>query len=131
MSFLRKFQRMLCAVLALSFLTLSVHQTAVAAIITTEELVTAKELDLKREQIRDWMARDDVRDQLVARGVDPEQAKTRVDNMTDSEVITVAGKIDEMPAGGDALTVVLIIFLVLVITDLLGVTDVFTFVKKK
>lgn len=131
MSFLRKFQRMLCAVLALSFLTLSVHQTAVAAIITTEELVTAQELDLKREQIRNWMARDDVREQLVTRGVDPEQAKARVDNMTDNEVITVAGKIDEMPAGGDALTVLLIVFLVLVITDLLGVTDVFTFVKKR
>jgi len=131
MSYLRHYQRVLCALLAISFLGLNINQVAVAAIVSTEQLVTAKEIDVKREQVRDWLARDEVRDLLVSRGVNPEQAKARVSSMTDQEVVMVSNKIDELPAGGDVLGLFLLIFLVLVITDILGVTDVFTFIKKR
>ena len=47
----------------------------------------------------------------------------------------VSKKIDQLPAGGDALGFILlvgvVVFIVLVITDIMGVTDVFTFIKKK
>lgn len=131
MPYLRQYQRILCALVAFSFLCLNVNQVAVAAIVTTEQLVTAKQIDVKREQVRDWLARDEVRDLLVSRGVNPEQAKARVNSMTDQEVVMVSNKIDELPAGGDVVGLLLLIFLVLVITDILGVTDVFTFIKKR
>ncbi len=131
MSFLRHYQRILCALLAISFLGLNVNQVAVAAIVTTDQLVSAKEIDVKREQVRDWLARDEVRNLLMQRGVDAEQAKARVSSMTDQEVVMVSNKIDELPAGGDVVGLLLVIFLVLVITDILGITDVFTFIKKR
>ena len=68
-------------------------------------------------------------------GVDPVEAKARVAVMTDEEVSTIAGKIDQLPAGGDAVgflvAVAVIVFVVLLITDIIGVTDVFTFIKKR
>lgn len=131
MSLLRKYQRFICTTLTIAMLGLGVNTTATAAMVTTEDLVTAKELNLKRDHIRDWLVRDEVRDQLIVHGVDPSQARDRVASMTDSEVVSVAGKIDELPAGGGGLELVLIIFLVLVITDILGITDVFAFVKKR
>ncbi len=58
-------------------------------------------------------------------------AKQRVASMTDEEVRALNQKMEEMPAGGGVVGVVIIIFLVLVITDLVGWTDVFPFVNKQ
>ena len=131
MSFLRKYQRFMCSMLTVAMLGLGVNTLATAAIVTTDDIITAKELNLKRDHIRDWLARAEVREQLVARGVDPSQAQDRVASLTDNEVVSMAGKIDELPAGGDAIGVLVLVFLILVITDLLGVTDIFTFIKKR
>ncbi len=66
---------------------------------------------------RDW-----IETQLVAGGVDAARAATRVAAMTDAQVLKIHQRIDEMPAGGaDAL---IIIILVLVITELMGYTDI-------
>jgi hypothetical protein len=63
------------------------------------------------------------------------EAKARVDSLSDSEVIEVADKIEQLPAGGGAFGAVIvasvIVFLVLLITDILGYTDVFPFVKSQ
>jgi hypothetical protein len=67
---------------------------------------------------------------LVEHGVDAGFAEQRVAALTDAQVVELNGRIDELPAGGDLLGVVAFIFIVLVITDALGVTDVFTFVNK-
>lgn len=131
MPFLRKYQRFISSILMVVMFGLGANKLAMAAMVTTDDIVTAKELNIQRDHIRDWLARDDVRDQLVSHGVDPQQAQDRVASMTDSEVVSVAGKIDQLPAGSGGLELVLIIFLVLIITDILGITDVFTFVKKR
>ena len=131
MSFLRKYQRFVCTIVTVAMLGLGVNTLATAAIVKTEDIVITQELNLKRDHIRDWLARDEVREQLVDHGVDPQQAQARVASMTDNEVVSMAGKIDELPAGGGGVELVLIIFLVFIITDILGITDVFTFVKKR
>jgi hypothetical protein len=111
-------------------------QYASAAMIGTE-VVT--KLDRARgEEARQYLysiiAREDVRAALIAQGLKPDEARARVDSLTDSEVIRLAEKIDQLPAGGDALGVILgvalIVFLVLLITDIMGYTDIFPFVKK-
>jgi hypothetical protein len=65
--------------------------------------------------------------------VNPEEAKARVDSLTDQEVAEIAARFDQLPAGGNGIGVIVgaavLIFLVLLITDILGVTDVFPFVK--
>ena len=78
--------------------------------------------------------RSEVRKHLEAWGVDTKEARARVDSLTDREIAEIAAQIDQMPAGGDGLGILvgaaLIAFLVLVITDILGYTDVFPFIEK-
>jgi hypothetical protein len=79
--------------------------------------------------------REDVQNQLQAEGIDPNEALTRVATLSDAEIRQIAARIDSMPAGqgvAEALiSALLIIFIVLLITDLVGLTDVFPFVKSQ
>jgi hypothetical protein len=71
------------------------------------------------------LAREEVRDQMAALGVDPADVDARIARLTDAELQTLAGRMGEMPAGGDALAVIGIVFVVLVILELVGVIDIF------
>lgn len=86
-----------------------------------------------RNQLYSVLERADVQQQLQAHGLSPEQAKARVAAMTDAEAAQLAAQIDSLPAGGDPLgaliSAVLIVFLVLLLTDILGFTKVFPFTK--
>jgi hypothetical protein len=62
---------------------------------------------------------------MISLGVDPAEAQQRVDAMTNQEVQQLAGKLDSMPAGGDAIGVLALVLVILLITDLLGVTNVY------
>jgi len=70
---------------------------------------------------------------MVALGVDPSEVDARIAALSDQEISQIAGHIDEMPAGqgvlGAIIVALLIVFIVLLITDLVGLTDVFPFVK--
>ncbi|MFP6758617.1 MAG: PA2779 family protein [Alphaproteobacteria bacterium] len=85
-------------------------------------------------KVETFLAREDVKGQLVVLGVDPSEAAVRVASLTDSELAQIAGRLDELPAGegavGAIVGAIVLIFLVLLVTDLLVLTDVFPFVKK-
>ena len=84
----------------------------------------------ERARVLTVLERSDVQAGLQARGVSPADVKARVAAMTDDEVAQLAGQIDSLPAGGsDALTIILVAFLVLLILDILGVTHIFPFTK--
>ena len=84
----------------------------------------------ERSRILTVLERDDVRARLEAHGVTAAQVKARVAAMTDDELAQLAGQIDSLPAGGaDVLGVILVVFLVLLITDILGFTKIFPFTK--
>ena len=111
-------------------LALSLHlPTAQASLIGTEAVINATQAQQNRERLHELLNREDVKSQLVARGVDPSQVQARVDSLTDQEVQTLATKMDQMPAGGDVLGVLVFLFLVLLVTDILGFTNIFPFVK--
>ena len=57
------------------------------------------------------------------------EAKARVNALTDDEAHKIAGKLDQLPAGGDILDVLLLVFIILLITDILGYTKVFPFTR--
>jgi hypothetical protein len=83
-----------------------------------------------RARISAALEREGVREQLAARGVSLEQAKARVAALSDAEAAELAGAVDALPAGGiDVLGVVLVVFLVLLLTDILGYTKIFPFTK--
>ena len=123
--------RFLTALLAVSILFVSVQPVANAAIVSTSEMVATEQSQIDREYLINSLEREEVRAALTSQGVDLEMAKQRVVSMTDEEVSTLNQKMDEMPAGGGVVGAVIIVFLVLVITDLVGWTDVFPFVKKQ
>jgi hypothetical protein len=123
--------RFLTALLAVSILFVSVQPVANAAIVSTSEMVATEQSKIDREYLINSLEREEVRTALTSQGVDLEMAKQRVVSLTDEEVSTLNQKMDEMPAGGGVVGAVIIVFLVLVITDLVGWTDVFPFVKKQ
>ncbi len=117
-------------ILMVTMLSLSLWTPgAQAAIVTSDQLIAGQHHDAGRDRLRSLLDRQDVREQLQAQGVDPSLARSRVDALTDDEVAMVNGKLDSLPAGGDILGVIVFIFLVLLVTDILGLTKVFPFTK--
>ena len=108
---------------------LMVSVPAQAGLVSTESVSTAG----SRERVAVFLERADVQLQMEAMGVSPQDVKTRVAALSDAEVANLAGKIDSMPAGGDAVVFVIwlavVVFLVLLITDILGLTKVFPFTR--
>lgn len=101
-----------------------------AALISTEQLVNTTQVESNRERVRMFLQRDEVRDMLQQRGVDANVALSRVDAMTDAEVQTVAAHLDQLPAGGTSLLgAAVFIFVLLLVTDILGLTKIFPFTR--
>ncbi len=83
-----------------------------------------------RAQLADLLVRDDVRAALLARGVKPEAVAARVAALSDDEARDLSKRIDQLPAGGDGILGVLFaVFIILLITDILGLTKVFPFTR--
>ena len=121
--------RAITALLAVSILFVSVQPAVNAAIVSTSDMVATEQSRIDRDYLLGSLEREEVQTALISQGVDLEMAKQRVASMTDEEVRSLNQKMDEMPAGG-IVGALLLIFLVLLITDIAGVTDVFPFVKK-
>ena len=104
-----------------------------AAMVTTDQVVAEASQANDRARVMDFMAREEVRQQLETLGIDPHEAAQRAVSLSDAEVQQIAGQLDQLPAGRDAvgvvITAILIVLLVLLITDLLGLTNVFPFVR--
>jgi hypothetical protein len=101
-----------------------------AALVGTEQVAATGDVAHNRDRVRGFLQRDDVRNMLTQQGVDANVALTRVDSMTDSEVQTVADRLDQLPAGGSSvLGIIFTVFIILLITDILGLTKVFPFTR--
>jgi hypothetical protein len=100
-----------------------------AALVGTEQIAAAGQSSQNRDRVRTFLQREDVRNVLKQQGVDANVALTRVDAMTDNEVQTVANQLDKLPAGGDVLGILFAVFIILLITDILGLTKVFPFTR--
>lgn len=109
-------------------------QAALAALIPTENVVDSTDAAKARDNIKNFLSRQDAHDYLIAKGISPDEAKARIDSLTDVEALMLSQHIDNMPAGGSAVGIIvgaiLLVFIILLITDLLGLTNVFPFVKK-
>jgi len=120
--------------LVILMLTLSLpYQSALAALIGTEEMMGSQKAVEARAYITSVLAREDIQKALIARGIDPIEAQARVGTLTDQEAIEFAGTMEQLPAGGVIGYIVglaVLVFLVLLVTDILGYTDIFPFVKK-
>lgn len=123
--------RNLTGALAALFLWAAVPMPAAqAGVVGTDAAVQTIEQEQARAKVETFLARDDVQKQLIAQGVDPAEARLRLDSLTPAETRQLAGKIDELPAGGnDLVGALLFIFVLLLVTDLLGLTSVFPWTR--
>lgn len=131
---MKQTSRWIASLLAVCLTFTGFAQSAMAAGLVSTEQVAAtegvKSATAQREHVNATLARADVAAALAERGVSVDQARARVAALTDDEVATVAQTIDTAPAGAsDVLGVIVTIFVVLLITDILGFTKVFPFTR--
>ena len=117
--------RFVVYVLCLAVLNLGSPLVAQAELVTTLQAVEASTRTQDLAAVNAALAREEVRAQFEALGVEPAQVESRIAALTDSELRMLAGQMAEMPAGADALAVIGIVFLVLLILEAVGVIDVF------
>jgi hypothetical protein len=98
---------------------------AVAGIVGTSEAVSAARQETPLSTVQAAIARDDVRAKLAELGVNAAELDSRLAALSPAELSMLADKLDEAPAGGDALAVIGIVFVVLLILELTGVIDIF------
>lgn len=125
---LPRLRQMIAALLIVSISGLAVPAPSYAAMIGTGAAVVSAD----RQHIATFLDRSDVSKQLQSHGVSPADAKARVAALSDEEAAKLAHQIDSAPAGGDAGAVIgalLIVALVLLLTDYLGYTHVYPFMK--
>lgn len=134
MTFFRNLGQLIALPLAALLFVNSLYMgVAQANLVTTDQVIRSETAAQDRAKVLSFLSRDDVRQQMQALGVDPAEAATRLHSLSDAEVSRISGKIDTMPAGQDvvgaAIGLLVIVLLVLVILDVLGVTNAFTFIK--
>ena len=98
-------------------------------LITTQAALKAEHGQADRERIHEILARDEVRDQLVAQDVDPAEVEARVAALSDAEAAQMAEQLEQLPAGASAVGALFAVFVILLVTDILGLTNVFPFTR--
>lgn len=82
----------------------------------------------KTSRLDEMLSSQALRDRLTELGVDASVVNDRIETLSAEERVYLERHIDELPAGGDVLGLLVFLFIVFVITDALGVTDIFPFV---
>jgi len=99
-----------------------------SGIVTTDQLLEQQLEVLNKSSLVAMLDRDDVRQQLVERGVDPEYAKARIAALSDAQIEELRDSIDTLPAGSGVVGILIAVLLVLIILDIVGVTNIFSFI---
>lgn len=123
--FANSFRRGGVVLASLCLIVTMIPQTAMASIVSTAEAVAMEQHADALESVRAGLERQDVRERMVALGVDAAEVDARLAALTPGELTLLAQRFDEAPAGGDALAVIGVVFLVLMILEFTGVIDIF------
>ncbi len=118
-------RRACVALVSVSLLTVGMQTSAIAGVVGTADAIASTQSQDDLAAVRGVLARDDVRERMVALGVDPAEVDGRLAALTPAELATLAQKLEQAPAGGDVLVVVGIVFVVLMILEFTGVIDIF------
>jgi len=129
-----RWKRSAIAVMASGLLFVTFPAASYAGLIGTAEMLAADArvsavTSVRASQqaaIRSALARDDVRAQMLAMGVSPAEVEQRLDALTDAELAQLSAEMDRLPAGAGVLEVIGVVFVVLLILELLHVTNIFT-----
>lgn len=123
------FKRAIASTMIVCMTAIGMPLTAQASIVPTEEAITSVQASANRDKVETFLARADVRDAMVAQGLNADNASERVRAMSDAEVAQLADRVDHAPAGAGVLGIIFTVFIVLLVTDILGLTKVFPFTR--
>jgi hypothetical protein len=112
--------------LVISLLFTTFPATSYAGLVGTDEMLSTDTRSRQMTEIRNVLARDEVRAQMLDLGVDPSYVEERLNALTDAELARLSSGMRDLPAGGSVVAVIGVVFIVLLILELLGVTNVFT-----
>jgi hypothetical protein len=93
--------------------------SAQAALIDTETALNSLHLQNDRQLVKAFLARTDVQNALIAQGINPLEAQMRVDSLTDAEITAIKGKIENLPAGGEVLGLVILVLVIVLLVVLI------------
>lgn len=119
--------RLVSLIVIAGMLNLGGLGAATAAMVATGDSTRVDRIN----RVQETLARDDIRRQLVDLGVSPDDAAARVSRLSNTELASLDGQLRQLPAGGDAVSLIVLVLLVLLFTDIMGYTDIFPFVKAK
>lgn len=111
--------------LAALFTVGTLTPAARTAVIDTQTFLSQQNKTTQAE-LQNILAREEVREQLIAYGVDPDYAGLRIAALTSHELNQLQQHIDDLPAGADGLAILGAVFLVLLVLELVGVTNIFS-----
>jgi hypothetical protein len=118
-------RRISVLVLSAALINMGTPAISHAAVIDTQTYVEAGQRDKDLGTVTAALNRADVRDRLLAMGVDPTRIESRLATLTDSELRDLSAQFEQLPAGGDILALIGVVFVVLLILELVGVIDIF------
>ena len=101
---------------------------ASAAVFSSEQVISNQQFNFNKQQVLSYVDSAEVQNKLIELGVSPADAKQRIANMTAEEMSALNSQMNEMPAGG-IVGVVVTVLVVVVVTDLMGLTDVYPFIN--
>ena len=101
MKLIRRNAKPVCIFLTFLMLSITIpYQSVLAAMIGTDATLDLTRAQQARDDINSLLLREDVQNALMAQGINPLEAKARIDSLSDAEVIGLADQIDKLPAGG-------------------------------
>ncbi|MDQ7733638.1 PA2779 family protein [Halomonas sp. SpR1] len=98
-------------------------------LVSTQSVLEADRAGSDRERINEILARADVQDQLLKQGVDLDEVEARVAALSDAEAQQMAEQLEQLPAGAGVVGALFAVFIILLVTDILGLTDVYPFTR--
>ena len=135
MNSFRQMRKSIIILVIVALSTFSIISAPVhAAMVNTVAVLKQNQHNLAKKRINVFLYRSEVSKQLADWGVNHEDAAAMVESLTDQEIEKLAARIDQLPAGGSTVGIIVgtgfVIFLVLLATDILGYTEIFPFVKR-
>ncbi|MBT8135097.1 MAG: PA2779 family protein, partial [Gammaproteobacteria bacterium] len=125
---MKTIRKVLSALLTVTLISMTFNSSQ-AAMIANDVVISQSQHHSARAELMQAVQREDVRQQLLNMGVDPAAVESRINLMTHEEIAQLNQQVEDLPAGGSVLGVLLIIFIVFVITDVIGGTVIFAFIK--
>ncbi len=120
--------RRIITVLASFFILAAAIPVSIADVVSSDEAISIELNQYNKQQLLSYIARDEVQSTLVALGVDTSDAQSRIANMTDFEIASLNAQIQDMPAAAGIGGTIVTVLIVIAVLDMLGVTDVFSFI---